>query len=140
LSSVIWVELLAEYGMIKRVLIVDDSASVRRQVCDVLSQAGFDVVEAIDGVDGAERVRAQPDLDLVICDVNMPRMNGLDMLDNLQHELAQRQLPVMMLTTEGQPDVMARAKKAGAKAWLIKPFKAPVLLSAVQKLTKPRPA
>jgi two-component system, chemotaxis family, chemotaxis protein CheY len=126
--------------MIKRVLIVDDSAAVRRQVCDVLSQAGFDVVEAIDGVDGAERVRAQPDIVLVICDVNMPRMNGLDMLDNLHGELAQRQLPVMMLTTEGQPEVMARAKKAGAKAWLIKPFKAPVLLSAVQRLTTPRPA
>jgi two-component system, chemotaxis family, chemotaxis protein CheY len=126
--------------MIKRVLIVDDSASVRRQVCNVLVAAGFYVAEATDGVDGAEQIRAQLDLDLVICDVNMPRMNGLDMLDSLHDELAQRQLPVMMLTTEGQPEAMARAKKAGAKGWIVKPFKEPLLISAVTKLTKLRPA
>lgn len=125
--------------MIKRVLIVDDSSSVRRQVCGVLLQAGYDMVEAADGVEGAETIRAQLDLDLVICDVNMPRMNGLDMLDTLHDELAKRQLPVMMLTTEGQPEAMARAKKAGAKGWIVKPFKEPLLLSAVGKLTKLRP-
>ncbi|MEY2936865.1 MAG: hypothetical protein RL033_7614 [Pseudomonadota bacterium] len=125
--------------MIKRVLIVDDSSSVRRQVCGVLVQAGYDVVEATDGVEGAATILAQLDLDLVICDVNMPRLNGLDMLDSLHDELARRQLPVMMLTTEGQPEAMARAKKAGAKGWIVKPFKEPLLLSAVGKLTKLRP-
>ena len=125
--------------MIKRVLIVDDSSSVRRQVCGVLVQAGYDVVEAADGVEGAETIRTQLDLDLVICDVNMPRLSGLDMLDSLHDELARRQLPVMMLTTEGQPEAMARAKKAGAKGWIVKPFKEALLLSAVGKLTKLRP-
>ncbi|MEY4549674.1 MAG: hypothetical protein RL685_5869 [Pseudomonadota bacterium] len=125
--------------MIKRVLIVDDSSSVRRQVCGVLVQAGYDVVEAADGVEGSETIRTQLDLDLVICDVNMPRLSGLDLLDSLHDELARRQLPVMMLTTEGQPEAMARAKKAGAKGWIVKPFKEALLLSAVGKLTKLRP-
>jgi two-component system chemotaxis response regulator CheY len=121
---------------IKRVIIIDDSASVRRQVCGVLAAAGFQMLEAIDGLDGAEQIRAQPELALVICDVNMPRMNGLDMLDDLQAEILRRQLPVVMLTTEGQPEAMARAKKAGAKGWIVKPFKEPLLLAAVNKLTQ----
>ncbi len=128
-----------EFIVAKRILIIDDSASVRRQVSGVLSPAGFQVIEAADGVDGADRIRSQTDLALVICDVNMPRMNGLDMLDTLKGELAQRQLPVVMLTTEGQPEAMARAKKSGAKGWIVKPFKEHLLLGAVQKLTQSGP-
>jgi two-component system, chemotaxis family, chemotaxis protein CheY len=120
----------------KKVLIIDDSSSVRRQVCGVLSAAGFQMLEATDGVDGAEQIRAQLDLALVICDVNMPRMNGLEMLDALQAEIARRQLPVVMLTTEGQPEAMARARKAGAKGWIVKPFKEHLLLGAARKLTQ----
>jgi two-component system chemotaxis response regulator CheY len=92
------------------------------------------VLEASDGVDGADQIRAKTDLVLVICDVNMPRMNGLDMLETLKDELARRQLPVVMLTTEGQPEAMARAKKCGAKGWIVKPFKAELLVAAVKKL------
>lgn len=121
--------------MAKSILIIDDSASVRRQVAGVLSPAGFQVLEATDGVDGAEQIRAKADLALVLCDVNMPRMNGLDMLETLQSEITRRQLPVVMLTTEGQPEAMARAKKCGAKGWIVKPFKEHLLLGAVQKLT-----
>jgi len=122
--------------MQKKVLIIDDSSSVRRQVAGALTAAGFHVLEASDGVDGAEQIRAQSDLALVICDVNMPRMDGLAMLDSLQAEIARRQLPVVMLTTEGQPEAMARAKKSGAKGWIVKPFKEHLLLGAVQKLTQ----
>ncbi len=122
--------------MAKSILIIDDSASVRRQVSGVLSPAGFQVLEAADGVEGADRIRAKVDLALVICDVNMPRMNGLDMLETLQDEIARRQLPVVMLTTEGQPEAMARAKKCGARGWIVKPFKEHLLLGAVQKLTQ----
>jgi len=122
--------------MQKKVLIIDDSSSVRRQVATALTTAGFLVLEASDGVDGAEQIRSQIDLALVICDVNMPRMDGLSMLDSLQAEIARRQLPVVMLTTEGQPEAMARAKKSGAKGWIVKPFKEHLLLGAVQKLTQ----
>jgi two-component system chemotaxis response regulator CheY len=122
--------------MAKRILIIDDSASVRRQVSGVLGPAGFLVLEAADGIDGAERIRKDAELALVICDVNMPRMNGLDMLESLKLEIAERHLPVVMLTTEGQPEAMARAKKSGAKGWIVKPFKEHLLLGAVQKLTQ----
>lgn len=123
----------------RRVLIVDDSSSVRHQVSKILSQAGFHVLEAVDGVDGAEQIRAQADLALVICDVNMPKLNGLDLLDSVKDELLARGLPVLMLTTEGQPQAILRAKKSGAKAWIVKPFKEHVLVGAVQKLTQYRP-
>lgn len=122
--------------MPKKVLIIDDSSSVRRQLSAALGKAGFVVLEAADGVDGAEQIRAETDLALVICDVNMPRMSGLDMLERLQDEIARRQLPVVMLTTEGQPEAMSRAKKWGAKGWIVKPFKEQLLLGAVQKLTQ----
>jgi two-component system chemotaxis response regulator CheY len=126
-----------DHPVSKTVLIIDDSATVRRQVSNVLSAAGFQMVEAVDGIDGADKIRTRAELSLVICDVNMPRLSGLEMLDNLQSEIAQRQLPVVMLTTEGQPEAMARAKKAGAKGWIVKPFKEHLLLAAVSKLTQP---
>ena len=122
--------------MPKKVLIIDDSSSVRRQLSTALGNAGFIVLEAADGVEGADQIRAETDLALVICDVNMPRLSGLDMLERLQHEIARRQLPVVMLTTEGQPEAMTRAKKWGAKGWIVKPFKEQLLLGAVQKLTQ----
>lgn len=121
--------------MRKKVLIIDDSAAVRRQLLGVLTQAGFDVSEAADGIAGAEQIRAERDLALVICDVNMPKQNGLDMLESLQGELSARTLPVIMLTTEGQPEAMARAKRCGAKGWIVKPFKEHLLVGAVKKLT-----
>lgn len=124
--------------MARKVLIIDDSASIRHQVSNVLSQAGFLVLEAVDGVDGADQIRSQTDLSLVICDVNMPKLNGLDMLDSIKEEILTRSLPVVMLTTEGQPQAIARAKKSGAKAWIVKPFKEHLLIGAVQKLTQPR--
>jgi two-component system chemotaxis response regulator CheY len=121
------------------VLIIDDSATVRRQVATVLGAAGYVMLEAVDGIEGAERIRSRQDLALVICDVNMPRMNGIDMLEGLTAEIERRRLPVVMLTTEGQPEAMARARKAGARGWFVKPFKENLLLGAVQKLTEPRP-
>jgi two-component system chemotaxis response regulator CheY len=69
--------------MTRKVLVIDDSAMVRRQVSTVLSQAGFEMLEAVDGIDGAEQIRANADLALVLCDINMPRLNGLDMLESL---------------------------------------------------------
>jgi two-component system chemotaxis response regulator CheY len=121
--------------MARKVLVIDDSAMVRRQVSNVLTQAGFEMLEAVDGIDGAEQIRANADLALVLCDINMPRMNGLDMLESLTAEIAAKSLPVVMLTTEGEPSAMARAKKAGVKGWIVKPFKEPMLIGAVKKLT-----
>jgi len=121
--------------MSKKVLVVDDSATVRQQVRMALSQSGFQVVEAVDGLDGKHKIDAARDISLVICDVNMPRMNGIDMLEAVKSQARHARLPVVMLTTEGQPALIQRAKKAGAKGWIVKPFKANLLVAAAQKLT-----
>lgn len=120
----------------RKILIVDDSVTIRRQVVSGLGGAGFDVLEAADGVEGAERIRVASDLALVLCDVNLPRSSGLEMLESLRDELTRRGLPVLMLTTEGEPQLISRAKKAGARAWIVKPFKEHLLIGAVKKLTE----
>lgn len=120
--------------MSKKVLVVDDSATVRQQVAQALGQAGFTVLEAVDGVDGAAKIEATPDLALVLCDVNMPRMNGLDMVETLKVAGRSSTLPIVMLTTEGDPALVARAKQSGAKGWIVKPFKPDLLVAAAKKL------
>lgn len=121
--------------MSKKVLIVDDSITVRQQVKLALTQAGFIVVEAVDGMDGAAQIEQRADLNLVICDVNMPRMNGLEMLERVKGRTSALGLPIVMLTTEAQPDLVQKAKSAGAKGWIVKPFKADALVAAANKLT-----
>jgi two-component system, chemotaxis family, chemotaxis protein CheY len=118
----------------KKILVVDDSASVRQQVSNALVQAGFDVLEAVDGVDGAEKIEAGNDIAMVICDVNMPRLNGLEMLERVKGGGKNPNLPVVMLTTEGQPQMIQKAKGFGAKGWIVKPFKPDLLVGAVKKL------
>lgn len=116
----------------KRVLIIDDSDSIRRQVSQTLRPAGYDVVEAVDGVDGLNMIRTTA-LSLVLCDVNMPRMGGMEMLTELSQE---KPTPIIvMLTTEAQPSLIRRAREMGAIGWIVKPFKADLLIAAVNKLT-----
>ena len=119
----------------KKIIVIDDSQTIREQVATTLRKAGFEIVEAVDGVDGAEVIARTPDAALAICDVNMPRKNGLELLEDLKESGRTSALPVLMLTTEGQPLLIERARKAGAKGWLVKPFKADLLLAAVRKLT-----
>jgi two-component system chemotaxis response regulator CheY len=119
--------------MAKKILIVDDSSTIRGQLRFTLSQAGYEVIEAEDGQDGIAKLRANQDAAMVLCDVNMPRMNGLEMLESLASRPGTTP-PVVMLTTEGAADLIARAKKAGAKGWIVKPFKPDLLLAAVKKL------
>ena len=117
----------------KRILVVDDSATVRQQVGMTLTQAGYAVTEAGDGVEGLAALE-KGGISMVICDVNMPRMSGLDMLENIKRDPKLSAIPVVMLTTEGHPSLVDRAKKAGAKGWIVKPFKAELMVSAVGKL------
>jgi two-component system, chemotaxis family, chemotaxis protein CheY len=121
--------------MSKRVLIVDDSATIRQQVRMALSQAGFDVIEAVDGEDGVTKIRADAGIAAVICDVNMPKKTGLELIEEIKAGGANSGVPIVMLTTEGQPALVQRAKQAGAKGWIVKPFKANLLVAAMQKLT-----
>lgn len=118
----------------KRVLVVDDSATVRQQVGLALKDAGYAVVEADDGADGMRKLREDPTIAMVISDVNMPRMNGIEMVETMKRDGIRPDVPIVMLTTEGHHELLARAKSAGAKGWVIKPFKAEILIGIVKKL------
>lgn len=120
--------------MAKKILIIDDSATVRQQVRMALESAGFDVEEAVDGADGKDRIDRAVNLAAVVCDVNMPRMNGIEMLESVKGNPRNAKLPIMMLTTEGQPALVKRAKAAGAMGWIVKPFKAELLVAALNKV------
>ncbi|MFN3244028.1 MAG: response regulator [Planctomycetota bacterium] len=120
-----------------KIIVVDDSATMRQQVKQALSPAGIDIVEAVDGQDGLNKVQADAAIDIMILDVNMPRMNGIELAEALSKEgRVQQGLSIVMLTTEGHADLIKRAKAAGAKGWIVKPFKPEMLLAAVQKMAK----
>lgn len=114
------------------VLIIDDSETVREQVRYTLAAAGYDVLEAGDGLAGAEAIEQNTELALVVCDINMPALDGLEVLARVRDRLVT--LPVMMLTTEGDPELIRRAKLLGAKGWLTKPFRDEILVAAVNRL------
>ncbi len=120
--------------MPKTVLVVDDSGTVRQQVTMALKQAGFSTAEAGDGKEGLDKITAGG-IDMVICDVNMPNMNGLEMVEQVKAKPEFSALPIVMLTTEGQPAMIKRAKEAGAKGWIVKPFDANQLIQAAKHLT-----
>ena len=118
----------------KKVLIVDDSRTIRQQVSFTLAKSGFEVVEAEDGCDGIAKLKANPDIAMIISDVNMPNMNGLEMVEAINKDAALKHPPVVMLTTEGAAEMVDRAKRAGAKGWLVKPFKPDQLVAVVTRL------
>lgn len=121
--------------MSKKILIVDDSKTIRQQVSFTLSKGGFTVVEAEDGKDGIAKLGANGDIAMIISDVNMPNMNGLEMVEAIKADGKYGAVPIVMLTTEGSAELIERAKAAGAKGWLVKPFKPDQLIAAVNKLT-----
>ena len=118
----------------KRVLIVDDSATVRQQVAQALTGAGFEVIEATDGQLGLEAIENDRSISAVVCDLNMPRLSGIEVLRAVKSQPDHAQLPILMLTTDGHPALMKQAKELGARGWIVKPFKAQQLIGAVQKL------
>ena len=120
--------------MRKKILIVDDSRTIRQQVSFTLTKGGFDVIEAEDGKDGIAKLKSNTDIAVVISDVNMPNMNGLEMVETIVSDNAIPHPPIVMLTTEGSGELVERARKAGAKGWLVKPFKPEQLVAVVQKL------
>lgn len=123
----------------KKVIVIDDSKTVRDQVRLALEGAGYQVLEAVDGQDGFTKIRDTADLTMAICDVNMPGMTGIGLLEELKQKGVNPQLPIIMLTTEGEPALIQRAKLAGAKGWLVKPFKPDQLVAVVAKIARSTP-
>jgi two-component system chemotaxis response regulator CheY len=121
--------------MAKTILVVDDSGTVRQQVSMALKQAGFETAEAADGREGLAMVDSNRKIDMVISDVNMPNMNGLEMVEKIKSKPENKALPILMLTTEGQPSMIKRAKEAGAVGWIVKPFNASQLVQTAKHLT-----
>ncbi|KQU67732.1 MULTISPECIES: response regulator [unclassified Rhizobacter] len=122
--------------MAKNILIVDDSASVRQVVGISLKQAGYDVIEGVDGKDALKKLTGQK-VHLIISDVNMPNMDGISLVKAVKQMPAYKFTPIVMLTTESQEAKKKEGQEAGAKAWVVKPFKPEQLLGVVQKLVLP---
>ncbi|MEO7328427.1 MAG: response regulator [Minicystis sp.] len=122
--------------MTQRILIVDDSATIRGQLGALLSANGYEVIEAEDGVSGLEAAQRE-DVDMLIVDVNMPRMNGIEMIKEVRALERLAHTPIFMLTTEATKGVMAQGKSAGATAWIIKPFRPEILLKGIARVLLP---
>ena len=122
--------------MAKTILIVDDSASMRQVVSIALKGAGYDVIEACDGKDALSKLTGIK-IHLIVSDINMPVMDGITFVKEVKQNASYKFTPIIMLTTEMEPDKKQAAKDAGAKAWVTKPFQPPVLLGAIAKLVLP---
>jgi two-component system chemotaxis response regulator CheY len=120
--------------MSKTVMVVDDSGSFRTVVKLALGKAGYGVIEACDGVDATNKLASAGKVNLIVCDVNMPNMDGLTFLRNIKASAAHKFTPVIMLTTESQEAKKAEGRAAGARAWITKPFQPSLLVEAVNKL------
>ncbi|MGA3105590.1 MAG: response regulator [Terriglobales bacterium] len=119
----------------KRILTVDDSASVRQMVSFTLRKAGYEVVEAVDGKDGLGKAGSEK-FDLIITDLNMPNMDGIQMITAVRKLPGAAFVPILMLTTESQAGKKDEGRKAGATGWIVKPFDANQLVAVAQKLVK----
>jgi len=115
------------------ILAVDDSASMRQMVTFTLKGAGHDVVEAIDGVDALEKAKSK-NVDLVLTDVNMPRMDGISLIKELRTLPNYKFTPILTLTTESGSGKKIDGKKAGATGWIVKPFSPDLLLKTINKV------
>jgi len=117
-----------------KILIVDDSSTVRDEVSTFLKSSGLDVITAVDGKDGLSKLKGDPGIRLVVADVNMPNMDGLTMVEKIRSELNNSTVNLIMLTTESSPNMKERGKAAGVKGWIVKPFKGAAVLETFKKL------
>ncbi len=121
--------------MAKTVLIVDDSESIREVVSFTLENAGYNVIVAIDGQDAIKHFDGKT-IDLLLTDLHMPNMNGIELIREVRKIDAYTRIPILFLTTESQRDKKMEAKDAGATGWIIKPFIPAKLLDAIVKVIR----
>ena len=119
--------------MAKRVMAVDDSATVRQVLQMTLEGAGYEVIEAVDGKDALNKL-VGTQIDMMVTDLNMPNMDGIELIRNVRQSPGNRFMPIIMLTTESQPEKKQEGKAAGASGWIVKPFKPEQLLAVVRMI------
>ena len=119
------------------ILAVDDSASMRQMVAFTLKGAGYNVIEAADGQEALDKAKERGEtVDLVLTDQNMPRMDGITLVQNLRGMATYASTPILILTTESSDEMKAKGKAAGATGWLVKPFDPGKLLDVVRRVIK----
>jgi two-component system chemotaxis response regulator CheY len=124
-----------EQVMTKRILTIDDSKTMRDMLMLTLADAGFDVIQAVDGQDGLDVLRKQKaPVDVIITDINMPRLDGYEVIRQLRRDPNHKSTPILVLTTESDADKKNRAREAGATGWMVKPFDPDRLLATVRKV------
>ena len=119
--------------MSKTILAVDDSPSIRQMLSFTLKSAGYTVIEAVDGQEGLEKIKANS-IDLIITDQNMPRMDGLTLIKETRQLDNYAKTPILMLTTESSAEMKSQGKAAGATGWLVKPFDPKNLIEVANKV------
>lgn len=119
--------------MSKRVMTVDDSATVRQVLFNTLSAAGYDVVQARDGQEALEKLH-DTRIDILVTDLNMPRIGGIELIKAVRQQPGNRFMPIIMLTSVDQPELKQAGKSAGASGWVTKPFRPEQLLAVVRMI------
>ena len=119
--------------MKKKVLTVDDSRTIRNMLLVTLNNAGFETIQAEDGVEGLE-VLDQCNPDVIVTDINMPRLDGFGFIEGVRRNDKYRAIPILVLTTESDAEKKNRARQAGATGWIVKPFDPEALLNVLRKV------
>ena len=122
--------------MAKVIMTVDDSTSVRQMVSFTLGDAGYEIVEAVDGKDALAKIGNSTIVDMLITDLNMPNVDGIELIKNVRAQQRHKFIPILMLTTESQEAKKQQGKAAGASGWIVKPFSAVQLVDIVRKLLR----
>ncbi|MBJ7485580.1 MULTISPECIES: response regulator [unclassified Brevundimonas] len=119
--------------MTKTILTIDDSRTMRDMLMMALVEAGYNVIQAVDGIDGLETLSAEG-ADVIITDINMPRLDGFGVIEGVRADPNHRATPVLVLTTESDAAKKQRARDAGATGWIVKPFDPAKLVEAVRRV------
>ncbi len=117
----------------KKIMTVDDSASVRQMIGFTLKNEGYEVMEAEDGIDALKKL-SNAQVDMVLTDLNMPNMDGIELIKQLRTHQNYKFIPIIFITTESQQEKKQQGKQAGATGWIVKPFKPEQLIGVIKKL------
>ncbi len=118
----------------KHILVIDDSKTVRNLVSFIIKKEGFKVTSAEDGLEGLEKLYANPDISLIVCDVNMPKMDGFTFIKTIREQEQYRDLPIIVLSTEGQETDIQKGLGLGANMYMIKPAQPEKLVRNIKML------